>query len=78
MSQLTMYSFIAMMWGLILAGGGVLVLVVAKISIRGFGDEVDFLLSSAIKALVALALVVVWIVILSKLKNRIFQKEIRR
>jgi uncharacterized membrane protein len=78
MSQLTMYSFIAMMWGLILAGGGVLVLVVAKISIRGFGDDVDFLLSSAIKALVALALVVVWIVILSKLKNRIFQKEIRR
>jgi maltodextrin utilization protein YvdJ len=78
MSQLTMYSFIAMMWGLILAGGGVLVLVVAKISIRGFGDDVDFLLSSAIKALVALALVIVWIVILSKLKNRIFQKEIRR
>ncbi|MEM3144078.1 MAG: hypothetical protein QXG67_01405 [Candidatus Nitrosotenuis sp.] len=78
MSQFTMYSFIAMMWGLILAGGGVLVLVVAKISIRGFGDDVDFLLSSAIKALVALALVIVWIVILSKLKNRIFQKEIRR
>jgi maltodextrin utilization protein YvdJ len=78
MSQLTMYSFIAMMWGLILAGGGVLVLVVAKISIRGFGDDVDFFLSSAIKALVALALVIVWIVILSKLKNRIFQKEIRR
>jgi uncharacterized membrane protein len=78
MSQLTMYSFIAMMWGLILAGGGVLVLVVAKISIRGFGDDVDFFLSSAIKALVALALVIVWIVVLSKLKNRIFQKEIRR
>lgn len=78
MSQLMMYSFIAMMWGLILAGGGVLVLVVSKISIRAFGDDVDFLLSSALKALVALALVIVWIVILSKLKNRIFQKEIRR
>jgi len=71
-----MYSFIAIMWVLILAGGGILVTAVSKISVQGYGDELDFLIASAIKAAIALVLVVFWIVILTKLKNKIFQKQI--
>lgn len=72
-----MYYFIAIMWLLILAGGGILVMAVSKISISGYGDALDFLIASVIKALIAILFVVVWVVVLSKLKNRIFQKQIK-
>ncbi|MDC8437524.1 MAG: hypothetical protein LV468_00810 [Candidatus Nitrosotenuis sp.] len=76
MGQSLMYSFIAIMWVLILAGGGILVTAVSKISVQGYGEDLDFLIASAIKAAIALVLVVFWIVILTKLKNKIFQKQI--
>lgn len=72
-----MYYFIAIMWLLILAGGGILVIAVSKISISGYGDAPDFLIASVIKALIAVLFVVLWVVVLSKLKNRIFQKQIK-
>jgi hypothetical protein len=71
------YAFIGIMWALILAGGGLLVILVSKISIRGYGDEIDFLIGSIIKAIIAIVLVVLWVVVLTKLKNKIFQKQIR-
>jgi hypothetical protein len=64
------------MWILILIGGGIIVTVLGPISISGYG-EIDWLLSSAIKAVIAIMLVVAWILILSKLKNWIFRKEIK-
>ena len=64
------------MWILIIAGGSLLVTIIAPISITGFG-EFDHLLDSGIKALVAILLVVVWIFIMSKIKNWIFHKQIR-
>lgn len=70
-----LYIFIAIMWALILAGGGILVVLVSQISIQGYGEDLDFMLSSAAKAAIAIALVAAWILILSKLKNRIFQKQ---
>ena len=72
-----MYSFIAIMWALILAGGGILVVLVSQISISGYGEQMDFLIASAIKAVIAIVLVVLWIIVLTKLKNKIFQKQIR-
>ncbi|CDI05133.1 MAG: hypothetical protein QXY22_02635 [Candidatus Nitrosotenuis sp.] len=72
-----MYSFIAIMWVLILAGGGILVVLVSQISISGYGEQMDFLIASAIKAVIAIVLVVLWIIVLTKLKNKIFQKQIR-
>lgn len=72
-----MYSFIAIMWALILAGGGILVMLVSQISISGYGEQMDFLIASAIKAVIAIVLVVLWIIVLTKLKNKIFQKQIR-
>jgi hypothetical protein len=71
-----MYAFIGIMWLLILAGGGILVTAVSKISKSGYGNEIDFLVASVIKAVIAVLFVIAWVVVLSKLKNRIFQKQI--
>lgn len=72
-----MYLFIALMWSLILAGGGILVVLVSKISIQGYGEDLDFLIASGIKAIIAIVLVVLWVLVLLRLKNKIFHKQIK-
>ena len=69
------FGFLFAMWVLIIVGGGIMVTVLGPISVSGFGD-LDWLISSGIKAVIAVVLVIVWILILSKLKNWIFRKEI--
>ncbi len=69
-------GFLFVMWILILVGGGIAVTILGPISISGFG-ELDWFIGSVIKAIVAILLVVMWILILSKLKNLIFRKEIK-
>jgi hypothetical protein len=64
------------MWGLIIVGGGIVVTLLGPISISGFG-EFNWFIASVIKAVIALVLVVIWILILSKVKNWIFKKEIK-
>ena len=64
------------MWGLMLIGGGIIVKYLGPISISGYG-EFDLLFSSLIKMIIAIFLVVFWIIILLKLKNWIFRKEIK-
>jgi len=71
-----LFGFLLGMWILIILGGGIVVLILGPISITGFGD-MDWFLSSVVKAIIALILVAVWILILSKLKNWIFKKEIQ-
>jgi hypothetical protein len=71
------YAFIGIMWSLILAGGGILTVLVSKISVHGYGEELDFLIASGIKAIIAIVLVVLWVLVLLKLKNKIFQKQIK-
>jgi len=71
-----LFGFLFGMWILILLGGGIAVLILGPLSITGYG-EMNFFLSSVIKAVVAVLLVVAWILILSKLKNWIFRKEIK-
>ena len=71
-----LFGFLFAMWGLIIVGGGIVVTLLGPISISGF-DEFDWFIASVIKAVIALILVVVWILILSKLKNWIFKKEIK-
>ena len=71
-----LFAFLFAMWGLIIFGGGILVMILGPISISGFG-ELDWLIASVIKAVIALALVVIWILILSKIKNWLFKKEIK-
>jgi hypothetical protein len=71
-----LFGFLFAMWGLIILGGGIVVTLLGPISFSGFGD-LDWFIGSVIKAVVALALVVIWILILSKIKNWIFKKEIK-
>ena len=71
-----LFGFLFAMWCLIIVGGGIIVLFLGPISISGFG-ELDWFISSVIKAIVALILVVIWILILSKIKNWMFKKEIK-
>ena len=71
-----LFTFLFAMWGLIILGGGIVVTILGPISISGFG-EFDWFIASVIKAVIAIVLVIVWILILSKIKNRIFKKEIK-
>ena len=71
-----LFTFLFVMWGLIIVGGGIVVTILGPISISGFG-EFDWFIASVIKAVIAIVLVVIWILILSKMKNWIFKKEIK-
>ena len=68
------FFYIFVMWLLIIAGGG-LVSIIAHIPIQGFG-KLDNLIDSVVKAGIAIMLVVIWILIMSKIKNWIFHKQI--
>ena len=69
------FVFLFVMWLLILLGGGIVVIILGSISITGYGDF-DYILNSGSKAIVAIALVILWIVVLYKMKNWIFRKKI--
>ena len=70
-----LYGFLFAMWGLIIIGGGIIVVLLGPFSIQQFGDF-HWIIASGIKVTIALILVVIWILILSKLKNWIFKKEL--
>ncbi len=72
----SLFIFIFAMWILILIGGEIAVVVLGPLSITGFG-EFDQLLSSGVKAIIAIAMVILWIYVLSKMKNWIFKKKIK-
>ena len=72
----SLFGFLFAMWALIIVGGGIVVTLLGPISISGFG-QLDLFITSVIKAVIALVLVVIWILILSKLKNWIFKKELK-
>ena len=71
-----LFTFLFAMWGLIIVGGGIVVTILGPISILGFG-ELNWFIASVIKAVIAIVLVIIWILILSKIKNWIFKKEIK-
>ena len=72
----SLYGFLFAMWILILLGGGIMVTLLGPFSIQQFGDF-NWILTSGIKVLIALVLVTIWILILLKLKNWMFRKEIK-
>ena len=71
-----LYGFLFAMWGLIIIGGGIMVVLLGPFSIQQYGDF-HWIITSGIKVIIALLLVVIWILILSKLKNYIFKKELK-
>lgn len=70
------FTFVFLMWILILLGGGIAVAILGPITISGYGNF-DMILTSGVKAIAAIAMVVAWIFILSKIKNWIFQKQLK-
>ena len=71
-----LYGFLFAMWVLIIIGGGIMVVLLGPFTIQQFGDF-HWIIESGIKVSIALILVVLWILILSKLKNYIFKKELK-
>ena len=72
----SVFGFIFSMWVLILVGGGFLVLFIGPISFVGTTD-INPMLNSIIKVIIALILIFFWVLILTKIKNWIFQKQIK-
>ena len=70
-----LYGFLFAMWALIIIGGGIMVILLGPFTIQQFGNF-HWIIASGIKVAIALVLVVIWILILSKLKNWIFKKEL--
>ena len=72
----SVFAFIFAMWVLILIGGGLLVLFIGPISFVGTTDT-NSIFNSIIKVIIALILIFFWVLILTKVKNWIFQKQIK-
>jgi len=70
------YGFLFSMWILILVGGGLMVLLVGPISFRDYVD-VDPLINSGAKIILALFLIFIWVLILTKVKNWSFKSQIK-
>lgn len=64
------------MWILLILGGGIVVIVLGPISVTDFG-ELNQIISSGLQTLIAIILVIIWIIILSKMTKWIFHKEIK-
>jgi len=72
----SIFIFIGVMWILLIVGGGIVVIILGPISITGY-EDLNQMIASGIKAIIAIILVVIWIVILSKMNKWIFHKEIK-
>ena len=72
----SIFFYIFLMWAFIIGGGGLLVSIIAPLSIHGFG-KFDQIVDSIVKAGIAIILVVLWVLLMSKIKNWIFQKQIK-
>tara|TARA_B100000029_G_scaffold46121_1_gene42577 strand:- start:194 stop:424 length:231 start_codon:yes stop_codon:yes gene_type:complete len=71
--NLSIFSFIFAMWVLILVGGGLMVLFIGPLSFSGYG-ELNPLINSGVKVLIAMILIFIWVFALLKIKNWIFRK----
>ena len=71
--SLPLFSFIFAMWVLIIIGGGVMVVFIGPLSFSGDG-QLDPLINSGVKVLIAMILIFIWVLALLKIKNWIFRK----
>ena len=71
--SISIFSFIFAMWILIIIGGGLMVLFIGPLSFSGNGD-LDPLINSGAKVIIAMILIFIWVLALLKIKNWIFRK----
>ena len=70
------YSFIFVMWILMLVGGGLMTLVIGPFSLGSIGG-IDPIILSGIKVGFALVLIFIWVFALTKIKNWIFKSQVK-
>ena len=75
--EIKIYSFIFVMWILILIGGGLMTLVIGPFSLGVIISSIDPIILSGIKVGIALILIFTWVLILTKVKNWIFKSQIK-
>jgi len=68
------YGFIFVMWILILIGGGIVVKLVGPISLS---QDIEPIITSGVKVLLALFLIFIWVFTLTKIKNWIFKSQVK-
>ena len=68
-----LYAFMAVMWCMLLAGGGLFVLVLGPLSVPGLG-EYNAIASSALKAAAAAAFVAAWVAALVRANSWMFRR----
>ena len=71
--NLSLFSFIFAMWVLIIIGGGLMVIFIGPLSFSGYGD-LNPLINSGVKVIIAMVLIFIWVFALLKIKNWIFRK----
>ena len=68
------YGFIFVMWILMLIGGGIVVELVGPISLSA---DIEPIITSGVKVLLALFLIFIWVFTLTKVKNWIFKSQVK-
>ncbi len=79
MKNHVIFLFIFVMWILIILGGGLLVTLTSLISIDGYVivGPLELYYASIVKAIIAIFLVIIWIYVLTKIKDWMFHKKIK-
>ena len=72
--EIKIYSFIFVMWILILIGGWIVVKLIGPISLN---EDVEPIITSGVKVLLAIFLIFVWVFTLTKIKNWIFKSQVK-
>jgi len=70
--DMKIYSFIFAMWVLIIIGGGIVVEFVGPISLS---ENIEPIITSGVKVILALFLIFIWVFTLTKIKNWIFKSQ---
>ena len=68
------YSFIFVMWILMLIGGGLVVVFIGPFT---FTPDVEPIITSGVKVSIALFLIFIWLFTLTKVKNWIFKSQVK-
>ena len=68
------YSFIFVMWILMLSGGGLVVVFVGPFTLA---PDIDPIITSGVKVIIALFLIFIWLFTLTKIKNWIFKSQVK-
>ena len=72
--EIKIYSFISVMWILILIGGGIVIKFVGPISLS---QDIEPIITSGLKVSLAIFLIFIWVFALTKIKNWIFKSQIK-